>query len=113
MSNNFYVYVREFYAVWEPAEGGYYVYPSKITDVEECSCLNDAVASLMECLVDATEHGHEITWGTWRMGFHTHTDGEINLYLPMFKLDDNDWNGGCEVGICMNKPEDKPYEGYC
>lgn len=114
MSNKFYAYIREFYPVYEPAEGGYYVSCSKVIDVEECYTLNDAVASLMEGLVDAVERGHEITFGSWRMGFHTHTDGDVCLYLPLFRLDETGYIGdGFELGICMNKPEDEPYQGYC
>lgn len=121
-SNNFYVYCKEFYSVWEPAEGGYYVECSTVTQCEEHIYLTDAVYSLLECLVDAAEHGHTIDRGTWKIDWCADIwedeDGimrpDISLLLPWFRLDQNGYIGeGFEVGICMNKPEDKPYLGYC
>lgn len=121
MSNKFYAYVREFYPVYEPAEGGYYVCCSQITDLEEHSDLNEAVYSLLCGLVDAAEHGSVINYGSWNIGFDVKMwddDGtmtpDITLRLPRFVLDKDGYIGsGFEMGICATKPEDEPYEGYC
>lgn len=120
--NTFYTYVREFYPVYEPAEGGYYVSCSTVTQCEEHTDLNDAVFSLLNFLVDAAEAGHEIDRGSWRIDWLIDTwedeDGSLNpeimLLLPWFRLEQYGYIGnGYEVGICTGKPEDEPYGGYC
>lgn len=116
MSNNFYVYCKEFYPVYEPAEGGYYVECWQLKDIEKHYTLEDAVESLLEGLMDAVERGHEITKGSWKMGFVTDRDGYTWLHMPWFYIDYGQYIGeGFEMGICMNEPnpEDGRYHGYC
>ena len=114
MSNmpNFYVYCREYYAVYEPAEGGYYVSASKV-DYEKHYDLEAAYECLLEYIMVAIEDGHEIHRGSWYCGFDT-IDGETYLKFPWFEFDYTGYIGdGFELGITTDKPEDKPYMGYC
>ena len=121
MSNNFYVYQRDFYPVYEPAEGGYYVTASEIVFCEEFGDLTVAVYEMLDGIIDLIERGHKIHSGSWRIEFDVDMwddDGnmvpDISLRLPWFRFDYNGYEGdGFEVGICMNKPEDEPYQGYC
>lgn len=117
----FYVFVRDYYSVWEPAEGGYYVECATVRAYEEHYDLAEAVYSLLELVIDLEEKGHEVSCGNWRIEFQVDMwddDGmmrpNIKLRLPYFQYDRTKYVGdGFEVGICMHKPEDKPYQGYC
>lgn len=111
----FYVYCREFYDVWEPAEGGYYVTASQINDCGEFFSLEDAVYDLLDSFVE-WGNSVEIERGSWKMGLitrHDWYDGtpETSLYLPWFYI--NDGLSRYEVGISADKPLDEPYLGYC
>lgn len=108
----FYVYLRNFYRVYEPAEGGYYVTASCINDYKKVFTLEDAVYEMLDTLVQWGDM--KIISGSWNMGLHTTLfDGkpETKLSMPciMFYSDGLEY----ELGISCDKPEDKPYEGYC
>ena len=110
----FYVYLRRFYHVWEPAEGGYYVTASCIDDYCDEWCLEDAVYELLDTFIQ-WDGGMNDLEGSWNMGFETKWfDGEpeTRLVLPCFTF--YGYEGyQYELGISCDKPEDKPYEGYC
>ena len=115
MSNmpNFYVYCREYYSVYEPAEGGYYVSASKVT-YSDHFYLEDAYEELLENIMSCIEEGHEIHRGSWFCGFETDRDGNTFLKFPYFFFDYTGYIGdGFELGITTDKPEDEPYMGYC
>ena len=110
---NFYVYCREYYPVYEPAEGGYYVAASNITYCEKFYSLEDAYEDLLESIMNLVESGCKICSGSWYCGFDT-IDGETYLKFPWFEFDRTGYIGdGFDIGITTEKPEDKPYLGYC
>ena len=112
----FYVYCRNFYPVWEPAEGGYYVCCSEITGCVKCYSLEDAYEELLESVVEAEECGYTIDSGSWSCGFVNH-DAEnpyTTLELPWFLYDQHGYVGdGFEIGISLEEPRHEPYTGYC
>lgn len=115
MSNmpNFYVYCRETYSVWEPAEGGYYVPATRITYCESFNFLEDAYDDLLEGIMNVVSDGYKICNGSWYCGFKT-MDGETYLVFPWFICEyDGYISERFEIGITTDKPEDEPYMGYC
>lgn len=112
--SKFYVYCKEYYSVYEPAEGGYYVSCYEITYCEDFYCLEDAYHDLLEGIMNLVEDGHEIHQGSWDCGFYTDIDGDTYLRFPWFEFDYTGYIGdGFQIGITTEKPEDKPYLGYC
>lgn len=110
----FYVYLRRFYYIWEPAEGGYYAKASCIDDYCDEWSLEDAVYELLDTFVQWDMGMHSLE-GSWKMGFETKhfEDGpETRLVLPRFTFYDAA-DTEYELGISCDKPEDRPYEGYC
>ena len=93
----FYVYRRDHYAEYEPAEGGYYVDCSEISEVDTYWYLEDAF--------DAP----------WHYGFHIDGgNGKTMMWWPVFRYDYHGNIGdGFELGISVDEPRDEPYRGYC
>lgn len=112
----FYVYRRDHYAEYEPAEGGYYVDCSEISAVEEYAVLADACEALLDwCNEVETEDCAEPYSGSWKFGL-VGTFGLDDYYLrmPYFRYDYHGYIGeGFELGISVDEPKDEPYGGYC
>lgn len=53
----FYVYCRSYYSAYEPAEGGYYVWCSEVTECEEFSALENAYAEFIDSVAEAEKTG--------------------------------------------------------
>lgn len=49
----FYVYCRSYYPVYEPAEGGYYVCASEVSECAEFNTLEDAYAEFIDSVAEA------------------------------------------------------------
>lgn len=109
----FYVYCRNYYPVYEPAEGGYYVSASKVDECIEFNTLEDAYAEFIDSVVEAEKDGHVVSNASWYCGFKT-IDGETYLDFPYVSYDKTGYIGdGFMLAISAEKPEDEPYEGYC
>lgn len=109
----FYVYCRSYYPVYEPAEGGYYVSCSEVTECEEFSTLENAYAEFIDSVAEAEKDGHVVSNASWNCGFKT-VDGETHLDFPWVEYDKTGYIGdGFMLAISADKPEDEPYEGYC
>ena len=110
----FYVYTRENYPVFEPAEGGYYVSASEITYCKEYSHLNNALDAMHKAVEDAQAEGCTLCGVSWDYGFETDKYGDITLHMPIASFDESGYIGdGFVIGISVEKPEDRPYQGYC
>lgn len=110
---SFYVYIRQNYPVFEPAEGGYYVSASEVTLVEEFDYLNSALTFMHQLVLDALTEGATQSWGSDEYGFVTDKWGDITLKMPCYGFDYNGYIGeGWNIGIDVEKPQDRPYEGY-
>lgn len=111
--SQFYVYIRQNYEVFEPAEGGYYVRASEITLVEDFCYLNEALTFMHQLVLDALMEGAQQSWGSDEYGFETNKYGDIYLVMPCYGFDYDCYIGsGFDIGISVEKPEDRPYEGY-
>lgn len=53
----FYVYCRSYYPVYEPAEGGYYVCASEVSECAEFNTLEDAYAEFIDSVAEAEKTG--------------------------------------------------------
>ena len=113
----FYVYCRSYYPVYEPAEGGYYVCCSEITECHEFTTLENAYAELLTMIAMAEEEWHTVSRANWDCGLKTYDEGdwaETYLTFPYVVYDETGYVGsGFELGISAEKPEDDPYQGYC
>ena len=112
----FYVYRRDHYAEYEPAEGGYYVDCSEISEVDTYWYLEDAFDALLDwCNEVEAEDDAEPYSGTWHYGFHTDGgNGKTMMWWPVFRYDYHGNIGdGFELGISVDEPKDEPYRGYC
>lgn len=110
----FYVYVREYYPVFEPAEGGYYVSASEVTDCEEFAYMNDALDVMREWVEDCVREGETLNGASYGYGFATDEDGDVTLGLPLARFNRTGYIGeGFDIGIAVEKPKDAPYQGYC
>lgn len=113
----FYVYCEADYAVYEPAEGGYYVSASEITWCHEFCTLEDAVAELLSAVAQEVEDGNTVSHASWDCGFKTYTEDleepETYLVFPWVRFNQTEYIGDSfELAISAEKPQDKPYEGY-
>ena len=110
----FYVYAREYYPVYEPAEGGYYVSASKIVECCEFNYLNHALELMREWVEDAEREGETLNYCTYEYEFHTDESGDIVLLMPLARFNHSIYVGeGFDIGISVDKPADNPYQGYC
>ena len=114
----FYVYCEADYAVYEPAEGGYYVRCSEITECHEFCTLEDAYAELLTMVMQAEEDGDTVSGASWDCGFKTFAEDleepETHLVFPWVRYNKTGYIGdGFELAISAEKPSDSPYEGYC
>lgn len=112
----FYAYYENHYAEYEPAEGGYYVSCSEITECVECYSLEEALEVLTEMRNDAEKtyelYAHDDTIGFRNLG--TEENPETVLLMPWYQYDYHGYVGdGFTIGIDVEKPQDKPYVGYC
>lgn len=98
----FYVYCSADYPVYEPAEGGYYVAASKITWCHEFDTLEAAYRDFLSEVQDTEKHGIAIS------------NAYFTCEFPWAQFNETGYIGdGFEIAISDEKPQDKPYEGYC
>ena len=121
----FYVYCKRNDSVFEPAEGGYWVETSEVMKYDEFDGLSEAYCCLLDYIIELAEDGEYVTKGSWFTGFVNmpyYDDDDVediehpdfHLRLPWFYVGYTGYIGdGFKVGISVEKPEDKPYEGYC
>lgn len=113
----FYVYYKQYYPVYEPAEGGYYVCCSEVRECHEFTTLEDAYAELLTMVAEAEEKGHIVSNSKWDCGLKNYGEGaeeETYLVFPWVLFDETGYIGsGFELGISAEKPQDEPYNGYC
>lgn len=95
-----FVYLRHYYRVFEPAEGGYYVTCSEVCDFAEFDNMADAIADMDATIMDVLEDCYV-----------NNVRYRLDVVEPWIKmnLDDEPY----ALGISMEKPEDRPYLGYC
>ena len=107
----FYAYCSADYFTFEQAEGGYYVRCSEITECHEFYTLEEAYAELLTMVMQAEKEGDTVQSASWNCGFKTYAEDseepETYLVFPWVRYKD------FELAISAEKPQDKPYEGYC
>lgn len=108
--NRFWVYLRQYDSVYEPAEGGYYVETSYIEYKEWYTNKLDALDDYFEQLAQLKNEG----WKIEEHGRSVYIDLIGKLQTPWAEIDRNGYIGsGATLGICTEEPQDEPYEGYC
>lgn len=100
----FYVYCRSYYPVYEPAEGGYYVYASEVSECAEFNTLEDAYAEFIDSVAEAEKDGHVVSSASWNCGFKT-VDGETYLDFPWVEYDKRVISamGLCSLSVRINQ----------
>lgn len=67
----FYAYCSSDYFVYEPAEGGYYVRCSEITECHKFYTLEEAYAELLTMVIQAEKEWETVQSASWNCGFKT------------------------------------------
>lgn len=109
--NYFWVYVREYDSVYEPAEGGYYVETSEVTYKQQYL----DIKSVLDDYSDKVNLAYNENWDDIeekrdRLIF-INEDGF--LITPITHVGRKRYIGnGFTIGITTEEPQDEPYEGY-
>lgn len=104
----FYTYARVYGCAYEPAEGGYYVETSYVDDCFEHETLEDAMEDFFMWKKDVEEQGCILHSGITEI--HTIRD---KTYYPWVRFDTKYIGDGFSIEVSEEKPEDRPYMGYC